>query len=513
MQRSAWIIPIVIGSFAVSGCGSDAAKLRTDADTHMPSAGPIAAARADESSQSLHPERQGEAERPLPQPLSIGACIDWALEHNRDLRQRISSAERSRDGISIARSDAYAPTLTASATRELAKAVDGTTRTDSATAKIALTTNVVGFTVAPYAEESWSAIDSYTGATPYSHRVGVSVSRRLFSLAEWSRLDQPLTQADRAYASAVNSLTLESRRSAFTVASAFMNLQRAQTRMHLRERRVEQAIQFVAGVHESVADGLKAPVEETNAVIDRNQAEADLLGDRLAVANARDQVLSLLDRPLGSALDIEASRVDDIHPELPPLEADIALVLNSHEEILNQHIDLEQRRDNERIQHDRLAPQLTATVAAERRWDAATALARANPEDVVSLSFGLELPMDGWAGERASLRQQERLLRESRLKLRAKQAELELEVRQLRRRIDRQVTAVNLADQRLQAEREKFAATEASYRTGRVDNLELTRARSSLDQAEVGLLESRIDLVLLLAEREAVLPRTLPTQP
>ena len=116
------------------------------------------------------------------------------------------------------------------------------------------------------------------------------------------------------------------------------------------------------------------------------------------------------------------------------------------------------------------------------------------------------MPLDAWTGERAGLRKQERQQRELRLRMRSSEMDLERQVRELRRRIEVQLRTVQLSVQRLEAERAKFAATEASYRTGRVDNLELTRARETVDRAEVDLLEARIDLVLALAERESLVP-------
>jgi outer membrane protein TolC len=122
------------------------------------------------------------------------------------------------------------------------------------------------------------------------------------------------------------------------------------------------------------------------------------------------------------------------------------------------------------------------------------------------LRVEIEMPLDGWTGERAALHQQQRQERELRIRMRGQEVDLERQVRELRRGIEVQVRTVDLNEKRLDAERSKFAATEASYRTGRVDNLELTRARESLDTAEVNLLESRIDLVLALAGRDALLP-------
>jgi len=489
----------------LTGC-SNASDLRRSAEQRMPVDGPLAAAGTAERLAARAEAAPITAERPLPEPLSIQACIAWALEHNRDLRGQISVAERSRLDVTTARSATYAPRLTASAGRTLTSDAAGTERSDEAEARIALNTNLLGFTLSPYASSSWSDPDSTGDATPYAGAVGISIGRRLFALHEDARLSAQLSQADRSFTKSVNSLALRSRRMALDAARAFYDLQKAETRIRLRESRLEQAKVFLASVRESVAAGLKAPVEETNALIDFNQAEANLLSDRQSVANARDRLLSLLDRPLGGSIAILPSDVTGVRPVLPELASDITQVLVQHEDLLNLRIELEQSREDTAIALDRLAPQVTATASAARHWEGDQPSGFGQTEDVVALKLELDMPLDAWSGERAGLRKQERQQRELRLRLRSSEMDLERQVRELRRRIEVQLRTVQLSIQRLEAERAKFAATEASYRTGRVDNLELTRARETVDRAEVDLLEARIDLVLALAEREALVP-------
>jgi outer membrane protein TolC len=497
--------PLILAAAVLAGC-SGAAALREQADLRMPTAGPVAEARAGEAAAVRARSPAVAAEQALPSPLPIEACIGWTLAHNRDLRGQINSAERARLDVTIAHSSVYSPRLTASAGRTRTSDAAFSLREDSAVAKVALDTNVLGFTVAPYVAGTWGETEGAVDATPYGSAAGIAISRRIFALAEGTRLSQQLTSADRSYAKAVNSLTLRTRRIALDSATAFFELQRSQSRIRLRENRLKQTRESLVGVREAVAAGLKAPIEETNAAIDANQAEANLLSDQQALATARDRLLSLLDRPLGSEVLIAPSDVTGVHPRLPPLEQDVARVLAAHEDLLNLRLDQEQARDDVAIAQDRLAPQITATASAGRTWESDTPGGTDEPADVVALRLDLDMPLDGWSGERAGLRKQLRAERDLRLRLRSSEVELERTVRELRRRIDNQVRSVDLAQQRLEAERARFAATEVSYRTGRVDNLELTRARETLDRAEVDLIESRIDLVLALAAREALVP-------
>lgn len=496
--------PVILVGLVLAGC-SDAAGLREDADRRLAAPGPLAIARDGEAAASSSPT-VAEAIRPLPDPLPLADCLTMAVESNRDLRQQIGQAERARLGIIVARSAVYAPQLSATAARTRESLADAAaTRSDAASSTLSLNTNAFGFTIAPTATEAWNGGDGTADAT-YTTSVGITVSRRLLALHEWARLSAPLTQADRAWAASVNSLALKTRRTVAEAARTFLALQKAEARMRLRESRLAQSKLSLVAVREAVAAGLKAPIEEANAVIEQNQAEADLLADRTEVANARDNLLSMLDRPLGGKVNLLPLQVETIAADLPPLETDRAAILAGHEELLNLRIDLDAALDQRRFQQDNVRPDIAASLAAERRWSGLSPGDIGSPEDVVTFTLRLDMPLDAWAGARAELAIREREVRELRLRIRNRESDLEREVRGLHRRIDRLVTGVDLAQQRLVAERDKFRATEASYQSGRVDNLELTRARQTLDSAEVNLLESRIDLALALRDREVLIP-------
>lgn len=494
--------PCWIAALALAAGCSTTAGIRQDAERRMPIAGPVAEARRSEAAALAGSQAEPAA---LPQPLPLRDCVTAALGGNRDLRLRLSAAERARLGIVKARSEVYAPQLTASVSRTVERDAAGSVRDDQAEARIAVATNALGFSIAPYASGARSDDEADPDATPYAAAAGIEISRRILAGHEALRLGAPLTRADRAFAQAVNNLSLRTRSLALDASRAFFELQKAEARNRLRQARVEQARASLAGIREAVAAGLKAPVEEINAAIDLNQAEANLLADNLAVANARDRLLDLLGQPLGGALAIVPADVDAAKTDLPPLDADLARVLAGHEDLANLRLDQDQSREDALLARDRLLPQITASASAERSWSGARPGA-GTPDDIVALTLALEMPLDAWAGERAAARIAERQLRELRLRLQQRSAELERELRELRRRIEVRTSGVALAGRRLTAERAKFAATEASYRTGGIDNLELTRARDALDRAEVDDMESRIDLVLALAEREALLP-------
>ena len=65
-----------------------------------------------------------------------------------------------------------------------------------------------------------------------------------------------------------------------------------------------------------------------------------------------------------------------------------------------------------------------------------------------------------------------------------------------------------MAEQRVGIERTRLEATLRRYETGAVDNLEVTRAKQSLNEAEIALLDARIAVVTTDAAYRAIMPMT-----
>ena len=74
------------------------------------------------------------------------------------------------------------------------------------------------------------------------------------------------------------------------------------------------------------------------------------------------------------------------------------------------------------------------------------------------------------------------------------------------RSIQRWNTTVTLSTERLEAEQRKLEATLKRYETGTTDNLEVTRAKQAMDDAEVSLLDARINRIVAVAEYQTMIP-------
>jgi outer membrane protein TolC len=490
----------------LAGCSADPA-VRSQVSALTPLDPALAAAQAHEDE-----AWRGPAPAPpfdLPQPLTLDACIAAAVERNRGFRKQISALERKRLSVVTATATLDAPKLKGEAKRAITDingtAKAGSDRTDSAEATLSVEQRLAGFSIAPYATQGFSQTDG-AGATPYTSTVGLSISRSLLNGSAALNQRKDLTAAERSYLNEARNLRLYLRILCRDAAKAFLDLQLAEARLQLRERRLEESRASAQAVREAVAAGLKAQLEATNAAIDLNQAELDLLSDQTAVANKREDLRSLLDLPLAGAIALSPTVLADTVPDLPAMEQDLERVLAGHEDLAKLATDLDGALENARISRDTVQPQLTGTLAASRAWKGPNPGEGDERDDRVSLTLTYEMPLDGWTGQRAAWHNALRSVRETRIDLAAKRVELEAQVRDLHRNLAQLVRQVQLAATRVEAEQAKYRATEINWTTGRVDNLELTRARQDVGQAEVALLEARINLAKARADREALLP-------
>lgn len=477
----------------LTGCG----KVDRPAVAALPAAGPVPAP----------PVAATQDAEPFPEQPTLDETIALAQRRNRDFQVTLSVLERSRSSLTAAWSEVFTPQATASwavartRTRSDDAWSDETTR--NALARLGLRSRVAGFTVEPFVEEGWD-----DGAEPGAFRsaIGVTLARRLLQFHEATRLRQPVTRAERELAIAANALAQAERDLRREATRLYAELVRALARNRLRARRVDDAQAFLLATEAAVEHGFKAPIERINAQISLNQAQADIAEDRTRVANARESLLVFLDLPLTRPLDPQQDVAPPGH-ELPTVDTDLQTARTSVSSLVAKRLTLEGVKDDLVLADDAVAPQATASLdAAERRRGYGSTGAELKRELYIAAKVELVFSVDGQTAERARADIARRKLVESRLQLAQAEAQVELDVRRLRRRIAQLGESLALAEARRTAEKAKLAASEASWKAGRVDNLELTRAQQAVDASEIAVIDARTELALAYSERQALLP-------
>lgn len=424
--------------------------------------------------------------------IDLRTALIHAVQHNRRVKRQSYAAQRLGLQRTIEQRDLDQPFLNA--------AYSVNEGPDAGDARVSATGRWAGFEVEPFVRFLYDEQSDEQETTTY----GVAVSRNLFRiLYEDLRQHLPLTQATRDFHAAINERILELRRLHLAVVEAFYDIHRLSLRVDVRRHRVEDARAFLAIVETKVENGMSAPVEITNARISLNQAETDLVSEQTSFTNASDVLLDLLGAPLGRQLEIAPVELGAAEPMDADLEADLDLVRSHHERVRNQLLDMEVQRQELLVTDEAVRPDLDATLSASRDVD--------GDRDDVTLGLFLSVPLDNFSAERARSAQARLRLMEMRTDLASIRSELERVLRRQHRTIAQLLTTVRLETQRLEAERAKLDATLKSYERGAiVDNLEVTRAKAAVDQAEVDLLDSRIRLVVEEARYQATLPAPEP---
>ncbi len=481
-----WVL--CLGS-ALAGCASSGPILGgLDLDPPYAVVAPSETAHAHLESASKAYETEARPAAADLRDVSLRRCLILAVHHNRSLRQSTYAAQRFGLERDVRLSELDEAQLFAKYA-----VVEGPDRGD---ATIGAVGRAGGFEVRPFIEFLYEEFESDPTTTSY----GVAVSRSVFRIKhEHIRQHLPLTRATKDYHVAINERIVELRELHLEVVRRFYDLHRFASRVQIRQDRVSDAEQFLKGVREKVRAGILAPVEATNADINLNQAHADLVREQTNLQNARETLLDLMGLELRADLAVSEEDLGALAPADLDVESDVSLVREHHERVRNQRLEIEVQKQSHEVSKDELIPDLTATLTTAREVDG-------DEDDRVDLDLNLSVPLDGYRAERARMTQDRLRLMELNVGLEAIRSDLERQLRARHRAIEQLTTTVDLTDKRLANERQKLATTLKRFENGEIENLEVTRAKSDVDDASVQLLDFRINRIIAKAGYRALLP-------
>jgi outer membrane protein len=430
------------------------------------------------------------------QELRLEHCLALGTNGNRSLARRRSTLERAYHGRDIAETEVFVPELTASYTSEAGDNEAGKTRVELDYSGFA------GFSLRPFVsvERDNSVTDTDSTAS------GITISRPVLALHEHIRRRLPITRADRDILMAENDLQLAGRDLRLEIVRAYYDVQRARLRLGVRESRVSDSRDFLAVTEKRVATGFSAPVDIVNATINLNRAQADLIAEETNVENSGDSLRQVLGLELNDAMSLAP-----YEPEAPVFAFDVKVdsryMMAFHETLLNQRLAIDFADKEISIQGDRVRPQLDLSLTAERRSNNDSFFAgrdRDNDDYRVELTYHTTL--DFKKSARARLEQLHLSQEERHSSLKDAEVNLHRRLREAARRIEQLRLRIDLAESRLKSEQAKLTATLARYERGNVDNLEVTRAKQTVDDSQISLIESQINLVLAIESYRAILP-------
>ena len=430
------------------------------------------------------------------QNLQLEHCVQIGLSDNRSLARRRSARERAFYGRDIAETEVFLPELTASYTSQA-----GDNEVGKSTIELDYK-GFGGFSVRPFVTVERDNAATDTDSTT----IGITISRPVLALHEHIRRRLPITRADRDILIAENDLRLAERDLRLDIVRSYFDVQRARLRLGVRESRVADSQEFLEVTQKRVDTGFSAPVDIVNATINLNRAQADLIAEETNVENARDSLRQVLGLDLYDSLSL--APYEPVAPQFDfDLKADSRHLLVYHETLLNQRLNIDFAQKEIVIQEDRVRPNLDLSLTAERRSNSDSFFAgrdRDNDDYRVELTY--QTTLDFKKAARARLEQLQLSQEDRHSSLKDAEINLHRRLRESARRIEQLRLRIGLAETRLKSEQDKLTATLARYERGNVDNLEVTRAKQTVDDAQIALIEAQINLVLAIEGYRAVLP-------
>lgn len=427
--------------------------------------------------------------------LSLAAAIQIAEENNRNLRTKINAVERSKYSRIIAKTEIYTPSLSANYTST--EDVD----TSSGTVKL----NYDGFAGVKI-EPHLTLSDDGSSSSNKTTRWGISVSRPLLAINEHLRQDLPLNKAQRDYLKTIHLLDKARRSLRLEVVTAFTTAQRSAARLRVRLSRVGDSRDFLSITRKRVENGFAAPVDVVNATIDLNRAEAAQITEETSLENALDRLKQVLALPLDQKIKLRAFDSADVSVKKIDIQEDLVHLLAHHEDLVNQRLDIDIAHHEILIKRDEVRPQIDLTLSYEQDAANNDYFDSADDDGEFKAILAYETTLDFKRGIRAKLDQLRLDQHDRHLKLKDAEIAKAIDLRRNHRNIIQLHTRIALAETGFEAEQEKLKATIAKYERGNVDNLEVTRAKQSADNAEIELLDSRINLLSAVEKYHALLP-------
>lgn len=432
--------------------------------------------------------------------LTLDMCLTIGANNNRSLQRKTSAFERAKLGRSIAETEVFLPTMSAS--------YNMTEDANTGSGNVDLTYDgIAGFEIEPFLRLRYDDSDE-SEDLGHTTAYGITVSRPIFAIHEHIRQRLPISRAAKGVLVAQNEFRLESRQVRLAVTQAFYAVQRVNARLSVREKRVTDARDFLRVTKRRVENGFSAPVDVVNAAIDLNRAEADLISERTSLENSLD----VLREVMGLELSREVSLQNWDQTQLPDYKYDLTNdtvhVASHHERIVNLILEIELAEREIKVERDAVRPDLVLSVTAQRdsEGDSFFTDSADEAEDEILVGLSYEWALDFNKADRARLRQSKHEQIERYLRLKDAEIDIVKSLRRIARDIEQFKERIELAEVLFIAERNKLDATTTRYERGNVDNLEVTRAKQALDSAEIALLESRINLLLAIERYKALIP-------
>ncbi len=408
--------------------------------------------------------------------MTLEQCVDYALEHSRELAQLRITLGKQELTTKINRGK-FRPTLTVSGDRE-----SGDDRTGaSASLKQELP---AGFT----ATAAGSA-ENGDGGDADSASLSLSISKVLLGGGSWG---ESLLEINNSLLSELierNRVHRYERELVYRVKQNYYVLIRNHQTLRINEMRLARARKNLEHALER-----QRPLDIATARIEVPDNEAGVLRARRQIQSAEDNLKLLIGMDVEKEMAFDTAF--DFGERAIDVQVDIAFCVTNHEDIINAGLQKRQLENEWPVQRAKRWPKLTVSGSSARGSEEGINLG-GDTETTVGLALSWE---PGGYTERLKARRIEQSIDSREIDIDDLRQEKAKAVRDLGRRILETLQLVRLQEQKIQVAERRSELYADRWLNGEIDILEYVRSQNDLENSRIQLINLQTTYMELLGE-------------
>ena len=328
-----------------------------------------------------------------------------------------------------------------------------------------------------------------------------NLTQELLAGATIKENDLPIFRSRIRHDQSANKLEDQIRSTLFRVSSNYFQYIKNEETVIINLNALKQSKKFLETVQELKKAGKGTNLDIATAEVQVASREEALLRSQTNILNALD----LLKSSMGIDMVENITIFKDISLEviLPPLDFEKAYshALNNRSDMMNSKLNLELQNQEVSVKNSSKKPNLKFLYGlsfseAEDNFNGVYHYSD-SPEHSLSLQFSMPLLRKKKIADYLTAKLSSEKFE---IELWVLSQDIKLDIKRIIREIEAGIKTIAVQNQRMKTEEIRVQSFETRFENGLIDSLEVTRAYDDLDKARIDLINSKLNLKILVAE-------------
>jgi len=336
--------------------------------------------------------------------------------------------------------------------------------------------------------------------------VSFSITQKLLAGSSKKENSFPIYRTRLKDEQARNQLDVSIRDVLFSVTRNFYQYIKSVETIKINENALKQAKKFLSRVVDFKDAGRGTILDVATAEVQVASREESILRSKTIIQNSLDQ----LRRSMGLDIDkeINISKKISLGVTMPKMNYEFSLkhAMRYRPDYKNSLISMELIQRELEISSKGKKPNLSVTYAlsVNETGSSYDSISKFSDRPEHSLTFNFSMPLFR-KRKMANYEIKKFILAKEKIKLWDKQQDIKLEVKKVLRLIDEKIKQIEVQEKKVKIETKRVESFEIRLKNGLIDSLEVTRAYDDLDSARTDLINSKLNLKILIAEYHKVI--------